>query len=795
MKLFSVFGELLLKDTASSEMDKISNKAKGLSGVFESSFGKIGSLALKLGSIIGIGFGIKELATKGYELAESASNLSEAQNVVEQTYKKSAASIEAWTQTTAKSAGISQTASTQWVGFMGAMLKSSGVTEQKAGDMSKSLVQLTGDMSSFYNVGTDDMWEKIRSGISGETEPLKALGINMSVANLQAFALSEGIKKPYAQMSQSEQTILRYNYLMNTTKDAQGDFGRTLSTSFANQVRVAQMNFETLGRNIGTMLLPAFNNAVTWFNGHMPQIQDAIQKAIIGAGNAIKTLSPIISGIIKDIMQIASNLMPKLSGSSGDLGKNLLDLAKGGLTTLKDILDWIAQHGETTRVVIIAISTAFATWKTIESVISTVNNVKSAINTAKDIFTTFSNTTRTIKSGIDTARIAFMYLNDGVLSVSTRISNFGSSVLNILGGGLTKIGSLAKSAGSAILDFGKAAVQGAISLAKMTLELGKQAIAWIAQKAQIIATTIAEGAATIAQTALNLAMSLNPIGIIIIAIAGLVAAIVVLYNKNESFRNLVNEVWNTIKSVIGSVINAVIGFFHSLVSGVESAGNGIRNAFNSVLSWFSSLPSRFVQFGANMINGLRNGISSVMGSIGSVISSGFNSAISFITSLPGRALSWGRDFIDGLKNGIMSGIGGIINAVSGVADKIKSFLHFSVPDQGPLTDYETWMPDFMGGLSRGIDKNKFKVIDSLKSLTSDMKLNSKINVAGTQIEGSANINTANNNNKPKQPYVHQTILNSRVIAQETYEDISELQEKKTQQDGRNIGYDSVWSNI
>jgi phage-related protein len=790
LKLFSIFGELLLKDTASANIDKVGEKARGLSGVFESSFGKIGSLALKLGGIIGLGFGIKELATKGYELAESASDLSEAQNVVEQTYKSSSKAIEAWTQTTAKSAGISQTASTQWVGFMGAMLKSSGVTEQKSGDMSKSLVQLTGDMSSFYNVGTSDMWEKIRSGISGETEPLKALGINMSVANLQAFALAEGIKKPYDKMSQSEQTILRYNYLMNVTKDAQGDFGRTLSTSFANQVRVAQMNFETLGRNIGTMLLPAFNNAVMWFNSNMPKIQDVIQKSITGAGNAIKTLSPIVSGIIKDIMQIATNLMPKLSGSSGDLGKNLLDLAKGGLTTLKDILDWIAQHGEATRIVVTGIASAFMTWKTIQTVVGTVNNVRNAIST---VTTTISN----VKDKIDTARIAFMYLQDGVLSVSTRISNFGSSVLNTLGSGLTKIGGLAKSGASALLDFGKAAAQGAINLAKMTLELGKQAIAWIAQKAQMVLSTVATGAQTIAQYALNLAMSLNPITIVIIAIGALVAALVLLYNKNEWFRNGVNSVFSFVKSFIMGAINAIIGFFHNLVSGVESAGNGIRNAFNSVVNWFSSLPSRFVQFGSNMINGLRNGISSVMGTIGGVISSGFNGAIGFITSLPGRALNWGRDFINGLKNGIMSGIGGIINAVSGVADKIRSFLHFSVPDEGSLTDYESWMPDFMGGLANGIDKNKYKVTDAIKGLSTDMSVGMKLNsnnIAGSKIEGSANVNTANNN-KPKQPYIHQTILNSRVIAQETYEDISELQEKKTQQDGRNIGYDPAWSNV
>jgi Glu-tRNA(Gln) amidotransferase subunit E-like FAD-binding protein len=123
--------------------------------------------------------------------------------------------------------------------------------------MGKALVQLAGDMSSFYNLDNETAWEKIRSGISGETEPLKELGINMSVANLEAYAMAHGINKAYKEMSQAEQTTLRYNYLISVTKDAQGDFARTLGSSFANQLRVAKMNIESLGVSIGSIFLPA----------------------------------------------------------------------------------------------------------------------------------------------------------------------------------------------------------------------------------------------------------------------------------------------------------------------------------------------------------------------------------------------------------------------------------------------------------------------------------------------------------------------------------------------------------
>lgn len=284
---------------ATGQINRMQSQTNSASNGMQKSFGRIVKSALTVTAVMGAGLGM-------FKLAESASNLSEAQNVVETTFKKSGKAIEAWAKTTAKSAGISETASTQWVGFMGAMLKSSGVGETSSASMSKNLVQLTGDMSSFYNVDTKDMWEKLRSGISGETEPLKALGINMSVANLEAYSLAEGIKKPYKEMTQGEQTQLRYNYLMKTTKDAQGDFGKTLSTSFANQVRVAQLNIETLGQKIGTQLLPSFNKAFTWVNGNMPLIESVMTTVFNGIKTAVSVAVNVFKVLVNALIPVGT---------------------------------------------------------------------------------------------------------------------------------------------------------------------------------------------------------------------------------------------------------------------------------------------------------------------------------------------------------------------------------------------------------------------------------------------------------------------------------------------------------
>ena len=116
-----------------------------------------------------------------------------------------------------------------------------------------------------------------------------------------------------------------------------------------------------------------------------------------------------------------------------------------------------------------------------------------------------------------------------------------------------------------------------------------------------------------------------------------------------------------------------------------------------------------------------------MSSLGSVVSNGFQSAISYITSLPGQALQWGRDIVDGIARGIRNAIGKITSAVKSVANKIRSFLHFSVPDEGPLTDYETWMPDFIDGLAKGIEKSRGTIQKAVKHLSGDMVITPQYN--------------------------------------------------------------------
>lgn len=269
----------------------------------------VDNLGNKLGNIAkgGLGLFVKGVAAIGTAMAGAGiasiklgSDLSEVQNVVDTTFGKNAGAINTWAKNAATSFGIGELAAKQMNGTMGAMLKSMGMTSPETLKMSEGITGLSGDLASFYNLDTKDAFEKIRSGISGETEPLKQLGINMSVANLESYALATGLSKPFKEMTQGEQATLRYNYLMSVTKDAQGDFAKT-SGGLANQLRIAKLGIQDLGGAIGTALLPMAGAATKELNGFITQLKTAFDKG--GFEGLSGALGNVVAKMITDIAQ------------------------------------------------------------------------------------------------------------------------------------------------------------------------------------------------------------------------------------------------------------------------------------------------------------------------------------------------------------------------------------------------------------------------------------------------------------------------------------------------------------
>ena len=250
----------------------------------------------------------------------------------------------------------------------------------------------------------------------------------------------------------------------------------------------------------------------------------------------------------------------------------------------------------------------------------------------------------------------------------------------------------------------------------------------------------------------------------------------------NTIKNTVTTVLNVIKTVITSVWNAIRSAVTAVVNGIKST---ISSVWNSIKSVVSSVVNSIKSTVTTVFNNIWSGIKGTMGKIVSSIKEGFNQAISFITSLPSKALQWGKDMIMGIVNGIKSCIGAVGDAVSSVANKIKSFLHFSVPDEGPLTDYESWMPDFMKGLAKGIEDSKRMVANAMDGVAADMVLNpsaavQEISVSGDGAGGSAQGGPING------PLIEVKEMNVR--SEEDIRKISQQLYRQLQQGRRANGY-------
>lgn len=219
----------------------------------------------------------------------------------------------------------------------------------------------------------------------------------------------------------------------------------------------------------------------------------------------------------------------------------------------------------------------------------------------------------------------------------------------------------------------------------------------------------------------------------------------------NAIKTVITTVWNAIKTTVITVVNAIKTVITTVWNGIKTA---ITTVMNTIKSTISSIWNGIKSTISSIVNGIKSTVSTVfnnilsaikntVGKIASTIKSGFQTAISFITSLPSQALQWGKDMIMGIVNGIKSCINAVGDAVKSVADKIKSFLHFSVPDEGPLTEYESWMPDFMNGLAKGIEKSKDVVAKAVEGVSQDMVINPNVNATSAAMESTSNTSAQN----------------------------------------------------
>jgi hypothetical protein len=312
----------------SKKWDQAAGEATG--GIEKSFSGMAGKIVATL-TAAGIG---SILLSWGKAAIDAASDLAEVQNVVDTVFGDGASQIEAWAKKAGQQFGLTETQAKKFTSTLGAMMKSSGLAGNEIVDMSTDLAGLAADMASFYNLDFETAFEKIRSGISGETMPLKQLGINMSVANLNAFALAQGLEKTFDQMDQGEQTMLRYQYLMQATSDAQGDFAKT-ADGFANAQRRIESSIDSIKTSVGNVLLPWVEKAVGGIAGFLSEISEDMlpERTVMDAFNDINVDTAGKMGELQQTYDTAKAIIDVMA----EIESKTVTLSDGSTKTFGDL--------------------------------------------------------------------------------------------------------------------------------------------------------------------------------------------------------------------------------------------------------------------------------------------------------------------------------------------------------------------------------------------------------------------------------------------------------------------------
>lgn len=254
---------------------------------FEKQMVGIKGTAKKAGMALAAAFSVKKIVDFSKQCLELGSDLAEVQNVVDVTFPSMTSQVDKFAQNAVKNFGLSETMAKRFTGTYGAMAKAFGFSEQQAYDMGTALTGLAGDVASFYNLSQDEAYTKLKSVFTGETESLKDLGVVMTQTALDSYALANGFGKTTSQMSEAEKVALRFQFVSEQLSAAQGDFSRT-SDSWANQVRILKLQFDSFKASIGQGLINVFTPVI--------KVVNLLIGKLVTLANAFKSFTELLTG-------------------------------------------------------------------------------------------------------------------------------------------------------------------------------------------------------------------------------------------------------------------------------------------------------------------------------------------------------------------------------------------------------------------------------------------------------------------------------------------------------------------
>lgn len=640
----------------------------------EGSIKSLKSMASKVLGAVGITLSVAGIKSAIDGCVEVASSIEEMQNKFDVVFGDMRNEVDKWAQEYSDAIGRNKNDIKTYLADQQNLLVGFGMTRQAGAEMAEQMTSLALDLASFGNMDETASVNAMTKAVMGESEAAKTLGAVLNDSTRAQAMATLGLKGTYDKLDQLTKMQVNYQAILQQSPDAIGDCRRSLDSYESTKKRyIAKL--KEIKTIVGQFFLPTYQKILSIGAKGLTMIRDWLQKLTDltdKLGGSQRVLSVLAAAFTA--MLVAMNLKK-------------IGAAINGFTKLARAIG--LGHGKALAFFAVFLLLALV----IEDFISFMRGDKSLLGTMLE------------RAGVDCEK-----LRQNIVGVWTKIKQaigyIGEGIRNVV---VPIFEGIRTAAVVAFEEIQKAVAKVAPGIAQFFKELSSGKVdkkKW---------TDIGESIGRIAVGVVAVIAAVKGISAIFGVITTVISVVKAVISVIKLAFVVVKSIITVIK-VVGAVISVLASAFGPVILAIAAA------IAIGVLLWKNW--DKIREAAGNLLEGIK----ATIGNVRDAIVTGIQAAIDWITSLPAEALKWGSDIIDGIVSGIQSAVGRVGEAVKGVADKIKSFLGFSEPEDGPLSDFHTYMPDMIDLMASGIASGKKKVKDALEGMTGEMSVIAKANV-------------------------------------------------------------------
>lgn len=640
----------------------------------EGSIKSLKSMASKVLGAVGITLSVAGIKSAIDGCVEVASSIEEMQNKFDVVFGNMRNEVDKWAQEYSDAIGRNKNDIKTYLADQQNLLVGFGMTRQAGAEMAEQMTSLALDLASFGNMDETASVNAMTKAVMGESEAAKTLGAVLNDSTRAQAMATLGLKGTYDKLDQLTKMQVNYQAILQQSPDAIGDCQRSLDSYESTKKRyIAKL--KEIKTIVGQFFLPTYQKILSIGAKGLTMIRDWLQKLTDltdKLGGSQRVLSVLAAAFTA--MLVAMNLKK-------------IGAAINGFTKLARAIG--LGHGKALAFFAVFLLLALV----IEDFISFMRGDKSLLGTMLE------------RAGVDCEK-----LRQNIVGVWTKIKQaigyIGEGIRNVV---VPIFEGIRTAAVVAFEEIQQAVAKVAPGIAQFFKELSSGKVdkkKW---------TDIGESIGRIAVGVVAVIAAVKGISAIFGVITTVISVVKAVISVIKLAFVVVKSIITVIK-VVGAVISVLASAFGPVILAIAAA------IAIGVLLWKNW--DKIREAAGNLLEGIK----ATIGNVRDAIVTGIQAAIDWITSLPAEALKWGSDIIDGIVSGIQSAVGRVGEAVKGVADKIKSFLGFSEPEDGPLSDFHTYMPDMIDLMASGITSGKKKVKDALEGMTGEMSVIAKANV-------------------------------------------------------------------